>query len=180
MKYEHAHNDQYHIRLFKTIAQFNPCLFDRFAKLHLSYPVMQIPNDSIWCSQMCESMSTARIDRSRPSSKCTVRRYMIRMLHIRLEHECARRMRLKGIGCSNVFLCVSVCFCVFLCVSVRFCVFPWGLFSERLRAPCLLFLAHSCLQKCFRICQFQLSQVSTIFHPALSTSHITPRLLPKP
>ena len=58
-------------------------------------------------------MSTTRIDRSRPGSKCIVRRYMIRMLHIRLEHECARRIRLKGIGCC--FLC---CFCVVLC---RFC-----------------------------------------------------------
>ena len=47
---------------------------------------------------MCENMSTARIDRSKLSSECTVRRYRIRMMHMRLEHECARRIRLKGIG----------------------------------------------------------------------------------
>ena len=48
---------------------------------------------------MCENMSTAGIERSKLSSECTVRRYRIRMMHMRLEHECARRMRLKGIGC---------------------------------------------------------------------------------
>ena len=97
----------------ETIEHLNTYLFDGFAKWHLSYTSMQIKNYSIWCSQRCESMGTTRIDRSRPSSKCTVRRYMIGMLHIRLEHECARRMRLKGIGCC--FLCCFLC-----CAVLRF------------------------------------------------------------
>ena len=67
---------------------------------------IEIRNDSTLCSQMCENVGTARIDRSKPGSKCTVRRYMIRMMHMRLEHKCARQMRLKGIGCSNSRRCV--------------------------------------------------------------------------
>ena len=85
----------------------NTSVFHAYAKWHLSYTCMQIQNDSIWCSQMCENMSIARIERSKLSSECTVRRYRIRMMHMRLAHECAWRIRLRRIGCAAFvpFLC---------------------------------------------------------------------------
>ena len=92
---------------FWQINILNICDFDAFPKWHLSYTGMQMQNDSIWCIQMCENMSTARIERSKLSSECTVRRYRIRMMHMRLAHECVWRIRLRRIGCAAFvpFLC---------------------------------------------------------------------------
>ena len=50
---------------------------------------------------MWENMSILCTERSKPSSKCTVRQYEIRIMNMRLEHECARQIRLKEIGCPN-------------------------------------------------------------------------------